>query len=77
MFALEKLAAPIRLVAEGIGGLVRDLVSREIDKGIVAAVESRGEALEEVVGRCRQRLLGEPEDLVTEPPAKKRRLART
>ena len=78
MLGLEKLAVPLRKLAEGIGGLVRDLVSREIDRGIAQAVENRREAIEGLVVQCRQRLLlGEPEDMVTEPPLKgKRRLAK-
>ena len=76
MFSLDRLVAPIRLIAEGIGGLVRDLVSQEIDRGIVAAVEDRREALHDVVMQCRQRLLGAPDDVLTEPPAKRKRLAK-
>jgi hypothetical protein len=80
MLGVEKLTAPIRRLAEGIGGLVRDLVSREIDRGVAEAIESRRDAMETLVVQCRQRLLGEPESIATEaePPKSngRRRLAR-
>ncbi len=41
MLGFETFADPIRRLAAGIGGLVWDLVSREIDRGIAEAVEGR------------------------------------